>query len=260
MTLPAYLRPGADVEDRTRQMIVAVWGFCIAALWWYSPFIFWPSIPEVVKAAHDLWFNQNLAINFMGSIKLNVIAIIVSAVFSLSLAYAGTIALVRPVMTFVGRLRFLSFAGMGFAFTLMIGDGTYRKISVLVFMVSVYFVISMADVISQIPAEQYDLAHTLKMGPWETLWEVVIYGQIDQALLVLRQTSAMSWMFIGTAETLDMSGGGIGMMLENSNRHNHLNEVLALQMLVLVVGLLQDSMIGWLRTTCCPWVKTARNK
>jgi len=144
---------------------------------------------------------------------------------------------------------------MGFAFTLMVSDGYRRKIAVLIFMVMVYFVVAMMDVISQIPAEQYDLARTLKMGPWETLWEVVILGQIDQAFIVLRQTAAMSWMFCSTAEMLDMSDGGVGMMLDNSNRHLHLSEVLALQLVVLILGLGQDYSIGWMRGKVCRWVK-----
>ena len=135
----------------------------------------------------------------------------------------------------------------------MIGNGYARKIAVLVFMVTVYFVVAMMDVISQIPSEQYDLARTMKMGPWETLWEVVIFGQADQAFIVLRQTAAMAWMFCSNAEILDMSNGGIGMMLDNSNRHLHLNEVLSLQLVVLIFGITQDSIIGWARGKLCPW-------
>lgn len=111
----------------------------------------------------------------------------------------------------------------------------------------------MVDVIAQITPDQYDLAKTLNMGPWETLVEVVVLGQLDQAFIVLRQTAAMSWMMIATAESMAMSGGGIGVLLETSNKHFHMAEVMALQLLVLILGLLQDALIGKLREWCCPW-------
>lgn len=79
---------------------------------------------------------------------------------------------------------------------------------------------------------------------------------IPVAAPVLRQTAAMSWMFCSTAEMLDMSDGGIGMMLDNSNRHLHLSEVLALQLVVLGLGLVQDYLLGWMRKKVCPWVKS----
>lgn len=252
--MTSLITPNALVDRSMRRNITLGWVVCALLVWWQSPWTFWPKLGETWVALHDMWFYQNLGVNLFSSLRLNLEAIALSTVISLGLSYLGTIALAAPVVRFVGQLRFLSFAGMGFAFTLMIGDGFHRKIAVLVFMVMVYFVVAMMDVISQIPPEQYDLARTLKMGPWETLWEVVILGQIDQAFIVLRQTAAMAWMFVGTAETLDMSDGGVGMMLDNANRHLHLSEVLALQLIVLILGLGQDYLLGWMRDKICPWV------
>lgn len=246
--------PNQPTDCSTRRYIKLGWIVCALLVWWQSPWTSWPTLGDTFTALHDMWFYQNLGINLGTSVKLNIEAIMVATLVSLGLSYLATLAIAAPLVRFVGQLRFLSFAGLGFAFTLTIGNGYERKIAVLVFMVTVYFVVAMMDVISQIPSEQYDLAKTLKMGPWETLLEVVIYGQLDQAFIVLRQTAAMSWMFIGTAETLDMSDGGVGMMLDNSNRHLHLSEVLALQILVLILGLAQDYVIGWLREKCCPWI------
>lgn len=255
MTIPAYLRPGADVDSRTRQMIIATWVFCSAVIWYFSPFTFLPKPGETFTALHDLWFYQDLGIALFSSVRLNIESITIAAVISLGLAYIGTIAIFEPIVSLIGKLRFLSFYGLAFAFTLMATDGHELKVSVLVFMVVVFFVVGMVDVIAQIPKEQYDLAHTLKMGDWETLYEVVIYGQLDQAFIVLRQTAAMAWMFTASSESMAMSGGGVGVLLTTSNKHFHLAEVMALQIIVLIVGLLQDVLIGYLRKACCPWAK-----
>lgn len=254
MNVPNYLRPSAVVDSQVRWTIVWSWIFCTAVLWWFSPFTFLPKPGETWTALHDLWFYQDLGIELFSSIRLNIEAISIATVVSLGLAYLGTIAVFEPLVSFIGKLRFLSLAGLGFAFTLMTTSGSQLRISVLVFFVTVYFVVGVVDIINHIPQEQYDLAHTLRMGDWETLYEVVILGQLDQVFIVLRQTAAMGWAFTATAEGMSMSGGGVGMLLNTTSKHFHLAEIMALQLLILITGLAQDSLIGWLRKTCCPWV------
>lgn len=246
--------PNREVDSRTRGWIIAVWGVLTLGVWATKPFVFLPAPGEVWSALQDLWFNANLIGELIASVQLNVEAIILATAISLGLAYLSTVAAFEPLVAFVGKLRFLSLAGLGFAFTLMTSNGHALRVSVLVFMVVVFFVVSMVDVIAQIPKEQYDLARTLRMTDWETLWEVVVFGQLDQAFIVLRQTAAMSWMFLATAEGMSMSGGGVGMLLNTSNKHFHLAEVMAIQILILLVGLGQDWLIGFFRRTCCPWV------
>lgn len=248
------LYPGRRVDRSMRGYIIAGWVIFVSIFWWQSPLIFLPKPGEVAGALHDLWFYQDLGIELFSSVRLNVESIVIATVISLALAYLGTIAVFEPLVSGIGKLRFLSLAGLGIAFTLISSSGHQLKVMVLVFFVTVYFVVSMMDVISSIPQEQYDLAHTLRMRDWETLYEVVIYGQLDQAFVVLRQTAAMSWAFIATAESMATSGGGVGALLAGAQRRTHLYEIMAIQILILVLGLAQDDLIGWLRVTCCPWV------
>jgi NitT/TauT family transport system permease protein len=255
---PAILTPNQSVNRSTRRLVVLAWVVCTAVAWFFSPFVFLPKPSEVFAALHDLWFYQALGVELFSSVCLNLEAIAIATIISLVLAYLGTIPAITPAVSFIGKLRFLSLAGLGFAFTLMTSNGHSLRISVLVFMVVVFFVVSMVDVIQSIPKEQFDLAHTLHMGPWESLWEVVILGQIDQAFVVLRQTAAMSFMFIATAESMSMSGGGIGMLLTTATKHFHLAEIMAMQIVILILGLAQDSMIGYLRRLCCPYADLQR--
>jgi ABC-type nitrate/sulfonate/bicarbonate transport system permease component len=252
--------PGLRVGRPYRVYIAVTWLVCTAVLWSRSPFVFLPKPAEVATALHDLWFYQDLGIELVASVQLNIESIAIATLISLSLAYLGTIAIFEPIVSFIGKLRFLSLYGLGFAFTIMASSGHELKVAILVFMVVVYFVVGMVDVIASIPQEQYDLAHTLRMGDWETLYEVVIFGQLDQAFIILRQTAAMSWMMVSVAESMSMSGGGVGALLLTSNKHFHMAEVMAIQIMILIVGLAQDALIGWLRTTCCPWVKKSRGK
>lgn len=254
MRWQTFLLPNQTVEKGDRRMIAAVVTGIVVAAWALVPLPFLPSLSQVVHATHELWVNSDLGNELITSLLLNAEAITIAAVISLLLAYLWTIALFRPIVIFIGQMRFLSLAGLGFAFTLMTSSGHELKLFVLVFMVVVFMVVGMVDVIASIPKEQFDLARTLRMGEWQVLWEVVVLGQADQAFIVWRQNAAMSWMMIGTAEAMNMSGGGIGVLLITSQKYLHLAEIMALQLIVLFVGkVLQDQVIVWLRRTCCPY-------
>ena len=120
---------------------------------------------------------------------------------------------------------------------------------------TVFFVTSMAEVVAEIPREQFDHARTLRMSEGRVVWEVVVRGTADKALEVLRQNVAIGWTMITMVEGISRSEGGVGAMLLNQNKHFHLAEVYAIQLVILVVGLLQDYGIGALKRVLCPYAE-----
>lgn len=117
----------------------------------------------------------------------------------------------------------------------------------------VFIVTGMADVLASIPKVQYDLARTLRMGPWRVVWEVVVLGQADKVFDVVRQNAAIGWMSTSMIEGMAREGGGVGTLLLNSSKHFHLSAILAIQIVILTVGLGQDFAIGALRNLFCPY-------
>ena len=111
----------------------------------------------------------------------------------------------------------------------------------------------MLDIVSTIPKEKYDLARTLRMGEWQVLWEVVVLGRADFAFDAVRANSAMGWMFLGFVETLWRSEGGIGAALGTMDKHLHMSDIMAIQIIILAVGIAQDWLIGVGKQICCPY-------
>jgi NitT/TauT family transport system permease protein len=70
---------------------------------------------------------------------------------------------------------------------------------------------------------------------------------------VLRQNAAIGWMMLTMVEGISRAEGGIGAMLLNQQKHFHLAEVFAIQLLILVVGILQDYGLGALRRVVFPY-------
>lgn len=221
-------------------------------LWIFSPFVFLPKPGEVFSSLSDLW-NAGLGGELITSLYLNGEAVCIAAIISLLLAYSSCIDFMRPIIGAVGKLRFLSLTGLTFFFTLMTTSGHELKLSLLVFSVVIFNLVGMLDVICSISGEQIDLARTLRMNNWQIVWEVIILGQADKMIDVLRQNAAIGWMMLTMVETMSREGGGIGTWLTDQNHHFHLAAVMAIQLVILSCGLSQDYFFGFIKKLFCPY-------
>jgi NitT/TauT family transport system permease protein len=249
----AVFAPNRAVSPRVMKIIIAGQAALALAFWASSPIPVLPNPAETFRALGDLWMNQGLGQELITSVGLNLQALFWTLVISLLLSYLTVVPFMRPVATAVSKGRFLGLIGLTFVFTLLLGGGRPLKLALLVFGMTVFFVTSMADVVACIPKETFDHARTLRMGEWRVVWEVVVLGTKDKAIEVLRQNAAIGWMMLTMVEGISRAEGGLGAMLLNQNKHFHLAEVFAVQLLILVVGVLQDYGIGALKRLVAPY-------
>lgn len=252
----AAFTPNKAISKSTLKLLICLQVGLFFLVWAFSPFVFLPSIRETASALSNQW-SLGLGGALVISFTANLEAIGVASLLSLGLAYLTVLKGMRPIIDFLCKLRFLSMIGLGFFFTIMTHNDNQLKISLLVFSISVFFVTSMTDVIATIPKEQYDLARTLGMGPWRTVWEVVVLGQIDKAFDVLRQNAAIGWMMLTMVESRVMGEGGIGSMLVTEDKHLFLPAILAIQLTIFSVGIGQDYLIGAAKNLFCPYSNLA---
>lgn len=247
--------PNRAISRHTFWIIIAFQAAVALAIWIYSPFKVLPQPDEVASALHGLWFTQGLAHELWTSFTLNLQALLLSLVISLALSYLTVLPFFRPIALAISKGRFLGLIGLTFLFTLMVGGGRPLKLALLVFGMTVFYVTSMAAVVLEIPRERFDHARTLRMGEWKVVWEVVILGTMDKAIEVLRQNAAIGWMMLTMVEGISRSEGGIGAMLLNQNKHFHLAEVFAIQIMILLIGLIQDYGIGAVHRLLFPYAQ-----
>ena len=245
--------PNRAVSQTALQMLIAGQVLLFLSLWWRSPWVVLPRPGEVGSALGELWMQEGLGPELWTSFKANVQALFITALISLGLSYLTVLPVARPIVNALSKGRFIGLTGLTFVFTLVFGGGHPLKISLLVFGMTVFFVTSMASVVAEIPKEKFDYARTLRMSEWRAVWDVVILGTADKAIEVLRQNAAMGWMMLTMVESISRSEGGVGAMLLNQNKHFHLAEVFAIQMLILAVGLAQDYGIGVFKRLVCPY-------
>ena len=251
--LLAAFQPNRTVSRTTLQILIGAETLIFLLIWWQSPFEVLPRPTEVASALGSLWMTEGLGPELWISFKANLEAVAITLIISLGLSYLTVLPVWRPVVTAISKGRFIGLTGLTLLFTLVFGGGHPLKISLLVFGMTVFFVTSMAAVVAGIPKEKYDYARSLRLSEWQVVREVVILGTADQAIEVLRQNAAMGWMMLTLVESIVRSEGGVGAMLLNENKHFHLAEVFAIQILILLVGMTQDYGIGVAKKLVCPY-------
>ena len=257
-TLSALLLPNRPVPRSTWLLLCGAWAAAVLLVWSLSPFETLPKPREVLSALSSLWWQGGMGPELFVTIKLIFHALALTVLISLGLAYASVLAVLRPLVAAVAKLRFLGLTGLVFPFILLTGGGYTLKVALLTFGMTTFFVTSMAQIILEIPRQEFDHMRVLGAGEGRILYEVVIRGTLDRALDVTRQNVAMGWAMITMVEGISRAEGGIGAMILNQNKHFHLAEVYAILLVILLLGLLMDFAMAALTALLCPHSVMAR--
>jgi NitT/TauT family transport system permease protein len=257
MTLPSVLRPNRTVTASQARLLGAAWLAAFLAAWSANRFGVLPSPFEVLRAVPALFTEQGLLGHLAASVYTNLTALAWATGFALFFVYLGVVPLVRPLTELTATFRFLGFAGVSVAFTLWLHGGHALKVALVTFGMTGFFVAALHDEVRSIPRERYDYARTLGMSEWRVVWEVVVLGTLDKALDILRQNAAMGWMLLTTVETLVRSEGGIGVLFANQSKHLELAPIAALQLVIFLLGMLQDWLLGAFKHLVCPYAALA---
>lgn len=253
--LPLWLIPNSAMSDKQFRRVGLIWAIVFLSLWALGAAPFIPTPVEVIRAFPNLWLNEGLGAQIWVSFSLNLEAGTVMFVLSCLVAYATALPLFRPFAALVSAGRFNGFVGLPLIFMALFHDAHVVKVALLVFGMGVFTVLSMVEMIKVIPKEAYDHSRTLRMSEWRVVWEVVILGQMDQVIDIMRVNVAMGWMMLPMVEGMYKFEGGVGALLENEAKHLQLDSVFCIVFVVLMIGILQDWTIGQFKKIVCPYAE-----
>lgn len=214
-----------------------------------------PLLPKPTEVLTAWWrlTNDGLPIELATSLTLCFEATAITLAISLVLVYSAVMSFFKPWTKLFSKFRFNGLVGLQFFFTILVPGTHELKLALLVFSMTVWFVTMLAEEIRTIPREEFEHARTLGMREWRVVWEVVIMGRLDRVVEVLRQNTAISWLMLTTVEGLVKTEGGIGAMLVIQNKTMRMEEVLAIQLTILLVGISLDWAYGMLRRLFFPY-------
>lgn len=249
MELKKWFRPFEDLKLEQRLSILTLWIAFVLGYWFLASAgdkRLFPPPGKVWEGLHEL-FNEGLMVHVVSSLSLCLQATLISIVFSLIVAYLSPVPILRPVAIALSRMRYLPLTGITFYLAVLVNNAREMQIWVLVIFMSLYFITSLLGIVKDVPQEEIDHARSLKCSRWEVLWEVIIKGRMDYVLDVLRQNLAIIWMMLVTVESILVGAGGLGVLIKNSDRFMNHGRIVALQLVILLVGLGIDLFINSLR-------------
>jgi ABC-type nitrate/sulfonate/bicarbonate transport system permease component len=245
--------PNAHPRRATFAALIAGQLLLLLAIWLFYPLQIFPRLGEVLGALGSLITSQGLVQELWASLTTAWQALGIATVLALLISYLTALPFFRPLAFAASKLRYLTLTGLTFFMALMLSSGYQVKLMVLVFGATVYLVTGMTQVILGTTQEELDHARTLGLGEWGSFWEVVVRGKLPDMLEVVRQNFAIIWTLITLVETLYQSEGGIGLLLYKQNRYLHLDGVLAIQLVILALGVAQDYAFEGVRRVFFPY-------
>lgn len=249
------LTPNQAISKRTLGIITSFWIVCAFSIWIFEAPDIIPRPVEVIQGLTNLYQNEGLSFELWKSLKTNVEVILLSTLLSLSICYAAAMPVLRPVAEALSKARFLGLSGLLVIFMSVFAGGHSLKIALMTFGMSAYNIANMSNVLANITKDVKDHARTLRMGEWQVVWEVHIRGTLHKAFDVIRDNAAIGWMMLTMVEGLVRSGGGIGKLLLDENKHLNLGAVFAIQFVIVSVGMLQDYGLGGIKNMVCPYAR-----
>lgn len=243
------ITPFEKIAKSHRTLILVGWILVLLLIWFLGTMgekHLFPSPSQVINGLSQL-YSEGLVVHIFNSLALCFLSIFIAIVLSMFFAYTFPIPLMKPVSEFITKLRFLPFTGISFYITMVIHEARNMQIWIMVIFLTTFLTTSLISVVSSIPQEEFDHAKTLKCSRWEVLWQVIILGRIDYVIDVIRQNLAITWMMLVTVESIVVASGGLGFLIKNSDKFMNHGRIIALQIIILLIGLFLDWAINFLR-------------
>jgi len=236
------LKPFEVVETKTKYAIIFGWLLLLFGSWlWYglSETHMFPTLPQVGDGFVGLW-NEGLVTHIFSSLALCGKAVVLAIIVALSFVYLSPLPLIQPIAHMLSKFRYLPLTGVAFYITMVISGGRSIQVWILVVFMTTYLTTSLLSMLKDIKEEEFDHARALGCNRWEILWEVVVKGRLDYVIEMVRQNLAIVWMMLVTVESIMASAGGLGFLIKNSDKFMNHGRIIALQIVILGVGLSMD--------------------
>jgi len=244
-----FITPFENVSRSSRTIILVGWIVLVLAVWFLGTMgtkHLFPTPGQVFKGFSDL-YQEGLVVHVFNSLTLCFLSIALAVILSMLFAYSWPIPMLKPIAEFVTKFRFLPFTGLSFYVALLIHDARNMQIWIMVIFLTTFLTTSLIAVIKDIPEEEFNHAKTLGCSRFEVLKQVIVLGRIDYVIDVIRQNLAITWMMLVTVESIVVASGGLGFLIKNSDKFMNHGRIIALQIIILLIGLALDSGINYLR-------------
>ncbi len=258
--LKELFRWNGTISGTTRALLIATYAVVILLAWQFFCPVGLPHPGKVWNAWLELVSQYNLLGELAGSAQTALLSMTVTIVVAMLLAYLSRVPVFMPLVELITKFRFLSLIGVSFIFLLFTSTSFQAKLFTMSFTILTYLLTGVIAVIRDIPQRMYSYSRTLRMNEQEVTWYTVVRGTLYEAVDLMAQNFAIAWMMLTSIESMFREYGGVGALLVNVYQRKGFEYVFAIQITILVVGLLLDSLLRGIIWIAFPWKrKETRN-
>lgn len=250
-------RWNGTLTPTVRILVVVFYLVAFFLLWQYATPAGIPGPGKCWAAWQELVGQYNLIGELFNSAQTCLVAMFITIVAAMALAYLSRIPVFEPLVSLLTKFRFLSLIGISFIFLLFTSTSYQAKLTTMSFTILTYLLTGLLAVIRDIPQRMYNYSRTLRMGEGEVTWYTVVRGTLYEACDLMVQNFAIAWMMLTSIEAMFREYGGVGALLVNVYQRKGFEYVFAIQITILIVGLVLDSLLRGAIWIAFPWKRKA---
>ena len=250
-----YFSIDGEIPKKEKIFISILGWFFLFGIWWLvsecgliSPYILPP--PQKVFASFAVLFEKELlyhtwysiSINFLGYIQAIVVAIPFGFLIGLTPFFRELFS--KPIEA----ARFTPLPATTAIFMAIFGIGLNLKVQFLAFGIFVYLLPAIVQRIDEIKTDDHLKAIkkamiTMNASTWQTMKHFYIPSVLSRFFPDVINLVAVSWTYIVIAELLNAHGGLGYLIYLATNRQIRIEQVYAVIILIIVIGVIQDRLL-----------------
>lgn len=216
------------------------WTFWIAVgllVWTFPPEkLYFVPTPMAVWDKFSFLYELGLVDDFVVSLKVIILASGIVLPLGCFLAYMYEAPFFKPPIMLIAGLSNLGPMGVVAACLYMGFSGMEVKVYTMTFVILVYFLSSLIQ--NRPTQDTLDMAKTMNMSSWQSLWHVTIMGRLYDTLKTFIPNVAMGWAMLSVVEATNRDAGGLGDVLIKQDKISSMAGIAVIMIISLVFGLL----------------------
>jgi NitT/TauT family transport system permease protein len=218
-------------------------------IWLILPNNIFPPILNILGAIPSLLKKNDLIENFSISLIFCIKSMLYASVIAFLFMLVARIPLFQAFAIFCRKFRFLPSVGLSFLFMKLTPDVSSMMSWMMIFGITTFMVDGAVGIALSVSKDDVNYAKSLRLSRWEIFRELIIYSKLPVFFIMAVSNFAIAWMLLASIENIAKSSGGIGVVLAESNKYFKLENIYAIQLLILFAGIAID----WLLNNLINW-------
>jgi ABC-type nitrate/sulfonate/bicarbonate transport system permease component len=228
--------------------------WCLLSYAGLVPAIILPTPTAVMKAFPVLHFEEALVRSALWSIYRVTLGFLLAALVAIPLGILmGTFPQVKAFFApILDPLRFLPISALVPLTIVWFGIDETQKIVFLFLGTVVYLLPLVVEAIEEVDEVYLHTATTLGATRWQLVRHVLIPGSLPAMGEALRVMNGIGWTYVILAEVIN-APYGLGALITVAAKRSHVDQIFALVVVILVIGVVSDQTLRLLNKAFFTW-------